>query len=302
LEIALWYILFKFWGWRYSYLNLAISEFLIMLAITWSNYLAACNQCWCAGGPIFRQVTSFHNSDDYSEGEWSLTDILECQSLFQAFEKHLKREFSLEHLNFIVAIVHYHRLCEGRKHIVQTRKFVLQDTPQTMATTCQQCGEFSLTGRETSTGSPMSSRYCVDSSPTSAPIHWSPNCRNSPRRNSPRLDWIKSQIAEGADMEHIATFIFDEYCDRGAPQEINIGKKERDKLVEFFSRSLRDPAVLITIFDPAFYSVLDLLANDSLRRFRRSSIFTKYTKDLLVKNVYDLSPEKKTVSCRKILM
>jgi len=36
-----------------------------------------------------------------------MTNVLESKSLFQAFERHLRKEFSLEHLNFVVAIVHY---------------------------------------------------------------------------------------------------------------------------------------------------------------------------------------------------
>jgi len=71
-----------------------------------------------------------------------------------------------------------------------------------------------------------------------------------------------------ADKENIALFIFDEYCNPRAPQEI-LGRRERNELVEFFSHSIEDPDKLNTIFDRAFDCVLDLLENDSLRRFRR---------------------------------
>jgi len=71
-----------------------------------------------------------------------------------------------------------------------------------------------------------------------------------------------------ADKENIALFIFDEYCNPRAPQEI-LGRRERNELVEFFSHSIEDPDKLNTIFDRAFDCVLDLLKNDSLRRFRR---------------------------------
>jgi len=79
-------------------------------------------------------------------------------------------------------------------------------------------------------------------------------------------------------MEDTAFFIFEEYCDRGAPQEINISKRERKEIFEFFSSSLIDPTELCTVFDSAFDAVMDLLANDSLRRFRRTSSFGKFVK------------------------
>jgi len=79
-------------------------------------------------------------------------------------------------------------------------------------------------------------------------------------------------------MEDTAFFIFDEYCDRGAPQEINLSKRERKELLEFFSSSPVEPTELCTIFDAAFDSIMDLLENDSLRRFRRYYNFDKLLK------------------------
>jgi len=73
------------------------------------------------------------------------------------------------------------------------------------------------------------------------------------------------------DKETTALFIFDEFCACGAPQEINLGRRDRDELVEFFSHSIKDTYKLHTIFDRAFDSVLDLLENDSLMRFKRRS-------------------------------
>jgi len=96
-----------------AYLNLAIWEFWILVAITYSNYRAIRSQSLsCAAHPIIREVSRY--SDSKLESELKVTDVLESQSLFQAFEKHLKSEFSLEHINFIVHVVHYGRMWEER--------------------------------------------------------------------------------------------------------------------------------------------------------------------------------------------
>jgi len=305
---TLLYYLFVLWDhWPAAYICLSISEFCIIVAITYSNWRAVLSHS-CSSGQILREVSTW--ADSKSEKEMGVTDVLECQSLFQAFERHLKREFSLEHLNFIVAVVHYRRLCEERNS-GQTRKIMLirgeDSVPKTREISLQILDTATnVFGSETSKGSAaMTSRNSaigmgrarVNFESSTAAQRWSSNRHSS--RSTPRLHWIKSQIEREADKQTIALFIFDEYCDRGAPQEININQKDRDHLIEFFSQSELDHDELSNIFNRAFDSVLDLLENDSLRRFR---LHSKNTKDLLVKNVYDVNPDRKTLSSRKTLL
>jgi len=308
LETVLYYIFLYCSCMSAAYLNLAICQFLILVAITYSNYRAVRNH----GGFIFKWVSSYHESDSNSEGELTMTDILDSQSLFRAFQRHLKREFSLEHLNFIVAVVHFRRLCEERSKKGQNRKIMQirgeDSVPKAREISMQSYAIVAnLTGSMTSNGSVLSTsntrasvllqRGGVDfESPTSAPYRLSQTRISKP---TPRLSWIQSQIELGADKEDTAIFIFDEYCDWGAPQEINLSKKDRDHLIQFFSYDELDQDELNNIFNPAFDSVLDLLEKDSFRRFRMHSSFSKNTRDLLVKNVYDVNPDKNTVSCRK---
>jgi len=101
-------------------------------------------------------------------------------------------------------------------------------------------------------------------------------------KSAPQLTWVSSQMDDCADEQKNAIFIFKEYCNRGAPQEINISKRERTELVNYFSRSVLNPEELTTIFDRAFDSIIDLLANDSLRRFRRHSSFNKLPRTSLL--------------------
>jgi len=73
---------------------------------------------------------------------------------------------------------------------------------------------------------------------------------------------------ETGDLETIAREIFNTYCARGAPQEINAGDQQR--LTELFSRDYLDEGDLYHVFDKAFKVVVQLLTNDSLMRFRTS--------------------------------
>jgi len=297
LETLLYYILVWCGILFAAYMNLAICQCMIIVAITWSNYRAVRSQSFCTIGPIVREVSSY--SDVKMGKEIGVTDVLECPSLFQAFERHLKREFTLEHLNFIVAVVHFRRLCDERNR-GQSRKIKLirgeDDVPKSREISMQAWDSaMNVCGSDTSNGSSVAT-----STLSSAGRRVSSNRRRS--RPTPRLHWIKSQIKREADKQTTATFIFDEYCDRGAPQEINLSKEDRDHLIQFFSHSELDDDELSNIFNRAFDSVLDLLENDSLRRFRRCSSFDKNSKDLLVKNVYDVNPDRKSLSCRTTVL
>jgi len=268
---------------------------MIMLAIAWSNYQAIRSERLCIADSFLKQGTSFQALDSSSDIELTMTDILECKGLFQAFERHLKREFSLENLNFIVAVVQYRQLCETTR---QNRKSVLNDGKDMIPKTNvipMKPSAISFNGKY---GNESNSSYLsTHAKPRPGTLGdgmdpwWPTSPRNtrsvSFRRNtdrevntrSPRLNWINSSTEMCADEHDTASFIFGEYCDRGAPQEINLGMRNQDELVEFFSRAVVYQDELNTVFDRAFDSVLDLLTNDSLRRFRRHSSYHKLTKN-----------------------
>jgi len=311
LETALYYTFVHFDKKAEAYLNLAICEFWIMVAITYSNYRAVRSQSLCTVGPIIREVSRY--SDNKLDSELRVTDVLECQSLFQAFERHLKREFSLEHINFIVDVVHYRRMWEerNRKQNEKLRKIRGEDSfPRTEQISMQVWNSASnvcssdnsnISSLSTTTNGTLARAGVDFESPSSTPYRSSPPIRRM-SRPAPRLNWLNSQTEVGADKQGRAVFIFTEYCDRGAPEEINLSKKDRDELVEFFSSPVLEEHMLSTIFDRAFDSVLDLLENDSLRRFRMNSCFSKYTENLFVKNVYDLNQDRKSMSCKQQIM
>jgi len=117
VEIILYQTLLYWAGEISAYISLSLFEFFIMVAIVCTNYQALPfkSSCICSHG------RSFNDFDEHFRDKLTMTNILESKRLFRAFEKHLKREFSLEHLNFVVAIVHYKRLCEKRNFKCQNQ-------------------------------------------------------------------------------------------------------------------------------------------------------------------------------------
>lgn len=294
VELALYYFLLYREGTPGAYLTLAIGDLLIMVAITCSNYWAITRVCSCSVCPILKWERPSHKCRSSSDDLLTMVDVLESEGLFHAFERHLKREFSLENLNFIVAVVHYRRLCDerslnmsnnntmptqGRNKSTKMKEISMQPYP------ISRNSNSADTSIMVSAEAPISliGEGGVDCKLRTSPSsYWLPSDRSKKNKNVgkqiPRLEWIKSQIEVSADKQDNAVFIFDEYCARGAPQEINISRGARDELVEFFSRPVIRPDELNTIFNRAFDNILDLLANDSLRRFRRHSSFNKLTK------------------------
>jgi len=184
-----------------------------------------------------------------------MTDILEIESLFQAFERHLKREFSLENLNFIVAVVHYRRLCEKGTHNSNSTIGMLNRGKNT----CRKLQEISMwpfglsrnpmsvyrsngsynPNPPTSSCSPLLSELDTSSPLRKSAISDIGNTVKHRSKRTPRLSWIDSEMELCDDKETIALFIFEEYCNRGAPQAINLGMPERNELAEFFSHSMK---------------------------------------------------------------
>merc|ERR1719317_564881 len=290
VEIVLYCTLLYCIGEIPAYLSLCVSEFCIMVAITFSNYKALTFKFSSFLGPMCEDGRSFYDLHENSGDKLTMANILGSESLFQAFERHLKKEFSLEHLNFIVAIVYYKRLCADRKRNPQKQKITLRDCLKSREISMQPvCFTDSKTSENAlNVSTAVTQTAGIASGGFESELSMIPKFPSKLTRQKkgnrwisklgPMLYWIKSDIEVSSDMEDTAFFIFNEYCDRGAPQEINISKRERKELFEFFSSSLIDPAELYTIFDPAFDSVMDLLENDSLRRFRRNSSCNKFVK------------------------
>jgi len=153
-----------------------------------------------------------------------MTDILDSESLFHAFERHLKREFSLENLNFIVAVVHYRRLCEMGTHNSNSTIGMLNHGKKT----CRKLQEISMQPFGLS-GNPMSvdrSNGSYNSNPptpscgqllseldTSSPLRKSAisdigNTAKHRSKKTPRLSWIDKEMELCVDKENIAVFIW----------------------------------------------------------------------------------------------
>jgi len=290
VEIVLYNTLLYCIGEIAAYLSLSVLEFSIMVAITCSNYKALVLKSSCILDPLCRHGRSFYDFDENFGDQLTMTNVLKSKSLFEAFERHLKREFSLEHLNFVVAIVHYKKLCEERNHEPQNKKCPHDECIKSREISMKSVSFIDCkTSKNTIDDANMSTEITqttgIVSGGVDSELHILPKDPPKLARQqkgskwiselAPMLYWIKSDINVWSDMKDTAFFIFKEYCDRGAPQEINISKEVRKKLLEFFSSSLKDPAEFCTIFDPAFDSVMDLLENDSLRRFRRNSSFNR---------------------------
>jgi len=283
VEIVVYHTLVYCVGEIAAYLSLSVFEFCIMVTTVCTNYQA-----------LTRHGKSFYDFDENGRDKLTMTNVLESKSLFWAFERHLKRELSLEHLNFIVAIVHYKRLCEKRnfKFQNQKQKCTLNDCLKSMEVSMQPVCFNDMKNENTLNDSNMWTTITkkdriVSDGVGSESSAWLKHPSRAEKKNrgsrwlsdpGALLYWIKSNIAPWSDMEDTAFFIFDEYCDRGAPQEINLGKTLRKELIEFFNSSPIGPTELRTIFDSAFDSIMDLLENDSLRRFRRYSQFDRLRK------------------------
>jgi len=151
-----------------------------------------------------------------------MTDILDSESRSHAFERHLKREFSLENLNFIVAVVHYRRLCEKGTHNSNSTIGMLHRGKNT----CRKLQEISMQPFGLS-GKPMSvyrSNGSYNSNPptpscglseldTSSPLRKSAisdigNTAKHRSKKTPRLSWIDKEMELCVDKENIAVFIW----------------------------------------------------------------------------------------------
>jgi len=165
---------------------------LILVTIDWNLYKARVWSC----------PKSFHNL--------TIDEIMGLSSIRKQFEEHLRKEYSLENLNFLQSCERYHELLrQSDKSSVSCDE-----------TECRADATISL--------------------------RWSMEIPN--RRSS------------------MARYIFEEFCKRGAPQEINLSRKISRKLRDRFK--INDSPFGADILDDAIECTKDLLTNDSLRRFK----------------------------------
>jgi len=103
-----------------------------------------------------------------------------------------------------------------------------------------------------------------------------------------RLNWRKTLASVENDPNEIARFIFEEYCQQGAPQEVNLTEQMRKRLAGRMKMLLnvcnyaeRD------IFSEAFDCIYNLLSNDSMLRFNQgiSVLHPKLTRNKIISDL-----------------
>jgi len=171
----------------------------------------------------------------------TMDDILNNEIMFREFEEHLKKEFSLENLNFLKTCVYYNRLnCRTLR------------SPQSS-------GNENISGKHpqlmmsSALGAPRNNNFRMTATSTQT-------------IEEIRMQWMRSSSKNPKRATSMARFIYEEYCAEGAPQEINLSVVAMKKLRQHFAISWNCPPPA-NIFDEAFGCIIDLLTNDSLRRF-----------------------------------
>lgn len=102
----------------------------------------------------------------------------------------------------------------------------------------------------------------------------SSNCSDSEPENFEQLHWrnsVKPQTLanRNSNIPKMARLIYNEFCQTGSPQWINLGKET----ARLLSRRIKNLSNIcdypeLDIFSEAFDCIRDLLSNDSLRRFK----------------------------------
>jgi len=144
----------------------------------------------------------------------TINDILSNASICNQFEDHLRKEFSLENLNFLK--------------------------------TCERFQEF---------------------------LRFSDNCSLSEGAEEDFRSEFKISLCCSNDFRNrksvMARYIYEQFCARGSPQEINLSREIRNQLRQQFEGS--NLVCSEEVFDRAINCIKDLLTNDSLRRFKAST-------------------------------
>jgi len=98
-------------GSRWAYMNSAFAYLLIIYVMDYTIHIASV-QSWIDVNRIARGARK--EAKKVLKDECTLFEILEYKPAFHAFETHLRREFAVENLNFIVEVVHFRRIIEKR--------------------------------------------------------------------------------------------------------------------------------------------------------------------------------------------
>jgi len=139
----------------------------------------------------------------------NIDGILNNVSICRQFEEHLRKEYSLENLNFLKACETYHMWFDQ-----------------------------------------------ID--------NWSQSS-DEKEMKSYKIESLDISI-DVSNKNKMARYIFGEFCERGASQEINLSRETIRSLRNKFHR--KDYPFEEEIFDNAIGCIKDLLTNDSLRRFK----------------------------------
>jgi len=85
------------------------------------------------------------------------------------------------------------------------------------------------------------------------------------------LNWRETIADDNCDPNAIANFIWNEYCARGAPQEINLDKETRQRLSARMGKlsNVYNNAQL-DLFSEAYHLIYDELENDPVLRFKKN--------------------------------
>jgi len=135
------------------------------------------------------------------------------------FEEHLRKEFSLENLNFL-------RTCEDYRSLCKKLELKIENVPVDDFT-----GGIRMTMLST----------------------------ESERTQRRRISL--------ATLRDIGRRIYQQFCARGAPHEINLSREIQRELRDFFEETEYN-VMSLDVFDDAYKCIVDLLTNDSLLRFK----------------------------------
>jgi len=291
-------------GCRWAYLNSAIAYLLIIYMMDYTIHIASVHS-WIDVNRIARGTRK--EAKTVLKDECTLFEVLEHKPAFHAFETHLRREFAVENLNFIVEVVQFRRILEKRQKRSALALGEMKSRPQIFKSHTHSIqNRIQLVPSESAVpdgpwGSPEKQKSNSHDSLSSdshcelvvmgESIYWAniPTPSNkSPEKvfvekhppaskkddkkpEMVNLHWMRPVMG---DTQQIAVFIFEEFCRHGAFQEINLEKKIKKQLIDAFSGDgALDENKLRTVFDDAFEQILNMLKHDSLRRFKRTKAF-----------------------------
>jgi len=291
-------------GCRWAYMNSAIAYLLIIYVMDYTIHIASVHS-WIDVNRIARGKRK--EAKTVLKDECTLFEILEHKPAFHAFETHLRREFAVENLNFIVEVVQFRRILEKRQkrsalalnerksrpQIFKSHTPSLQNSIHLVPSeSVVPDGPWSSPEKQKSNShESLSSDSHCELVVMGESIYWAniptpsnkspekvfvekrpPASKNGDKKSEKvNLHWMRPVMG---DTQQIAVFIFEEFCRPDAFQEINLEKKIKQQLIDAFSGDgALDENKMRTLFDDAFEQILNMLKHDSLRRFKTTKAF-----------------------------